>query len=67
MKPLINLIYYSMEKKESYRHMLPHFQQPGQSYFITWSLIDAVPPKALDDYTRQLKQIEYRTCPKDSQ
>lgn len=47
-----------MEKKESYRHMLPHFQQPGQAYFLTWSLIDALPPKALEVYTRQLKQIK---------
>ena len=46
-----------MNKKESYRHMLPHFQQPGQAYFITWSLIDAIPPKALNDYTQQLKNI----------
>jgi len=46
-----------MEKKEAYKHMLPHFQQPGQAYFVTWSLIDAIPPKALEDYTQQLKQI----------
>ena len=46
-----------MEKKEAYRHMLPHFQQPGQAYFVTWSLIDALPPKALEVYTHQLKQI----------
>ncbi len=46
-----------MEKKESYRHMLPHFQQPGQAYFLTWSLIDALPPKALEVYTRQLKHL----------
>lgn len=37
--------------------MLPHFQQPGQAYFLTWSLIDAIPPKALEDYTLQLQQI----------
>jgi putative transposase len=46
-----------MNKKESYRHMLPHFQQPGQVYFVTWSLIDAIPPKALNVYTQQLKNI----------
>jgi len=46
-----------MAKKEAYKHMLPHFQQPGQAYFLTWSLIDAIPPKALEDYTRQLQQI----------
>jgi len=36
-----------MEKKEFYRHALPHFQQPGQAYFVTWSLKDALPAKAL--------------------
>jgi putative transposase len=52
-----------MEKKEFYRHALPHFQQPGQAYFVTWSLKEAVPPKALVTYTDQLNllhsQIEY--------
>lgn len=38
--------------------MLPHFQQLGQAYFLTWSLIDALPPKAMDVYSRQLKQIK---------
>ena len=46
-----------MEKKESYRKHLPHFQQPGQSYFVTWSLKDAVPSKALESYTLQLEQL----------
>ena len=52
-----------MEKKEFYRHALPHFQHTGQAYFVTWSLKDAIPPKALADYTGQLNllhaQIEY--------
>jgi REP element-mobilizing transposase RayT len=48
-----------MEKKEQYRKHLPHFQQPGQEYFITWCLKDAVPPKALESYTIQLKQIHF--------
>ena len=39
--------------------MLPHFQQPGQAYFLTWSLIDALPPKALYVYTLQLRQINF--------
>ena len=46
-----------MEKKEIYRHALPHFQQPGQDYFVTWCLIDAIPPKALDYYTLKLKNL----------
>lgn len=46
-----------MEKKEAYRHILPHFQQPGQAYFVTWNLKDAVPPKALERYTRQLEAL----------
>ena len=52
-----------MEKKESYKHILPHFQHPGQSYFITWSLHEAIPKKALARYTSELEvlksQIKY--------
>ena len=44
-----------MEKKESYRRHLPHFQQPGQSYFVTWCIYNAVPAKALNNYALQLK------------
>ena len=32
-----------MQKKEHYRGNLPHFQQPGQCYFITCSLLGAIP------------------------
>ena len=46
-----------MEKKELYRHSMPDFQQPGQAYFVTWSLFDAIPPKALVDYTDKLHQL----------
>ncbi|MBN1926415.1 MAG: hypothetical protein JW798_11320 [Prolixibacteraceae bacterium] len=47
-----------MEKKEAYRHILPHFQQPGQAYFVTWNLEGAVPKKALVRYTRQLVMLK---------
>lgn len=47
-----------MEKKESYKNNLPHFQQPGQAYFVTWILKDAVPPKAFLSYTEKLKQLK---------
>lgn len=46
-----------MEKKEAYRHILPHFQQPGQAYFVTWNIKDAVPPKALERYTQKLEML----------
>lgn len=46
-----------MEKKESYKHALPHFQQPGQAYFVTWCLKDAVPKKALERYTSELERL----------
>jgi len=46
-----------MEKKEFYHHALPDFQQPGQAYFVTWSLFDAIPPKALVNYTDKLHQL----------
>jgi REP element-mobilizing transposase RayT len=49
-----------MEKKEHYKHNLPHFQQPGQAYFVTWSLHDAVPKKALKRYTQQLEVLKSR-------
>lgn len=45
-------------KKESYRHNLPHFQQPGQAYFVTWILKNAVPPKAFSRYTSALQQLQ---------
>ena len=47
-----------MEKKEFYRHILPHFQQPGQAYFVTWNLKDAIPPKALVRYTQKLNLLK---------
>jgi len=47
-----------MEKKEFHRHYLPHFQQPGQAYFVTWCLKDAVPPKALHSYTQKLELLK---------
>jgi putative transposase len=48
----------SMEKKESYRHILPHFQKPGQTYFVTWNLHDAIPVKALARYTSELVMLK---------
>lgn len=47
-----------MEKKESYRKNLPHFQQPGQAYFVTWCLHDAIPPKALERYSISLNNAK---------
>ena len=47
-----------MKKKEHYRHMLPHFQQPGQAYLITWNLKDAVPKKVLKRYTQKLENLK---------
>ena len=46
-----------MEKKEFHRANLPHYQQPGQAYFVTWNLEDAIPPKALEDYSEKLSDI----------
>ncbi len=47
-----------MQRKEYYKHILPHFQQPGQAYFVSWSLKDAVPPKACWHYTRKLEELK---------
>lgn len=41
-------------KKEFYRKNLPHFQTPGQAFFITWNLQNAVPKKALQHYSDEL-------------
>ncbi len=47
-----------MKKKEFYKHILPHFQQPGQAYFVTWSLKDAIPAKALKRYSQKLEILK---------
>lgn len=47
-----------MEKKEYYKHNLPHFQQPGQAYFVTWILKDAIPPHALKRYTEKMESLK---------
>ncbi len=47
-----------MERKEAYRNNLPHFQQPGQSYFVTCCLKDAVPPKSLNVYRNGLENLK---------
>ncbi len=47
-----------MERKEFYKHRLPHFQQPGQAYFVTWCLNDSVPKKALKRYTDRLELLK---------
>lgn len=47
-----------MERKEYYKHKLPHFQQPGQSYFVTWVLKEAVPPHALRTYSEKLALLK---------
>ena len=46
-----------MEKKEAYKNILPHFQQPGQAYFVTFCLWNAVAHGALSGYTNQLREI----------
>jgi hypothetical protein len=47
-----------MNKKEYYKHILPHFQQSGQAYFVTWILKDAIPPHALTRYTEKLALLK---------
>lgn len=47
-----------MPHKEHYRHNLPHFQQPGQAYFVTWNLKDAVPKKAMGRYKKELELVK---------
>ena len=47
-----------MLHNEHYRHILPHYQQPGQAYFMTWCLKNAIPPKALARYTKTLEELK---------
>lgn len=47
-----------MERKEAYRNNLPHFQQPGQSYFVSCCLKSAVPPKTLASYRTKLETLK---------
>lgn len=56
-----------MEKKEFYRQYLPHFQQPGQAYFVTWSLKDAIPPKAILFYTQKMEMLKFQICGLESE
>lgn len=47
-----------MPHNEHYRLNLPHYQQPGQAYFVTWCLKDAVPAHALKRYAEKLKILK---------
>ena len=46
-----------MDKKEFHRANLPHFQQSGQAYFVTWNLQDAIPFLALNDYSEKISDF----------
>ena len=47
-----------MPHKEHYHNNLPHYQQPGQAYFMTWCLKNSVPPKALARYIKKLEELK---------
>jgi len=47
-------------KKEHYRGKLPHFQQPGQWYFVTCILKGAMPKGAMDKYATKLETTKNR-------
>jgi putative transposase len=40
--------------KEHYRRKLPHFQQPGQWYSVTFTLAGAIPKGTMERYSSQL-------------
>ena len=46
-----------MEKKEHYRGNLPHFQKPGQWYFITCVLAGAMPKNTISKYSQKLETV----------
>lgn len=45
-------------RKEHYRRKLPHFQQPGQSYFVTFILAGAMPVGAMRKYSEVLEHAK---------
>ena len=47
------------EKKEHYRWNLPHYQQPGQTYFVTWILKGAIPKNISEVYGRKLEELKH--------
>lgn len=47
-----------MHKKESYKHILPHFQLPGQAYFVTWCLKESIPAKEVKKYSIELELLK---------
>jgi len=47
-------------RKEIYRRKLPHFQQPGQWYFVTCSLYGSMPKGAMDRCTLHLENAKDR-------
>lgn len=47
-------------KKEHYRGKLPHYQQPGQWYFITCTLRGAMPKGAMQKYSLALEAAKNR-------
>lgn len=47
-----------MNKKEFHRVNLPHYQLPGQAYFITWNLQNAIPAQALKEFSEKLSLIK---------
>ncbi len=49
-----------MERKEHYRGSLPHYQQPGQWYFVTCVLLDASLKFALKDYSQKMDMLFIR-------
>ncbi|MDP3912691.1 MAG: transposase [Bacteroidota bacterium] len=47
-------------RKEYYHRKLPHFQQPGQWYSITFTLVGAMPKGAMDKYSLDLEIAKNR-------
>ena len=47
-----------MNKKEFYRCNLPHYNTPGQIYFVTWILETSVPKKAFKENAIKLETLK---------
>jgi len=44
------------EEIEVHRGKLPHWQQPGKLYFLTWRLADSIPSEKLDSWKEEIEQ-----------
>jgi len=50
-----NIYYNPFEETEMWENRLPHWQQPGKTYFVTFRLADSLPAHLLEQHSREKK------------